>query len=55
MFELKFKTGNDAFNEYPEMEIKRILEEVATEVENMRDHGSIRDINGNKVGEWIWK
>lgn len=53
MFNLKFKTGNDAFsNGNKENEIARILNKVITQVDNGDDEGKIIDINGNKIGEW---
>ena len=49
---IQFSTGNAAFDEYGDAEIRRILEEIANKVECGYDHGSIMDINGNKIGSW---
>jgi hypothetical protein len=53
MFKLKFNTVNDAFlNGNYAKEIARILADVAAKVASGQRDGIIRDINGNKVGEW---
>ena len=55
MFEIKFSTGNAAFNEDEldkRYECARILKEVYDKIRGGYDHGSCIDINGNKVGEW---
>lgn len=49
---IQFSTGNAAFEEYGDVEVRRILEKIADQVEHGHDHGSIMDINGNKIGEW---
>ena len=41
-----FEDGNRA----PEM--ARILRDIANKVEGGRQAGTIRDINGNRLGEW---
>ena len=51
MFEIKFDTGNAAFDEYDTYEICRILKEVADSLE-WKNSGSVIDINGNKIGSW---
>lgn len=51
MFEIKFDTGNAAFDEYDTYEIRRILKEVANSLE-WKNSGSVIDINGNKIGSW---
>lgn len=51
-FKLEFEGGDAAFCEAPREEVARILREVATAVDSGRDGGSVRDINGNRVGEW---
>ena len=33
-------------------EVIRILRRIVTNIEYGHDHGSIMDINGNKIGEW---
>lgn len=54
MFTLKIRTANDAFAGAPEMEVARILREVALQVERggVRADGIARDSNGNTVGTW---
>lgn len=52
MFKIEIKTGNAAFEDSPEYEVKRILKEVIVKMENGYDSGVCMDINGNKVGEW---
>lgn len=51
MFKLEIDTGNAAFeDEGKGYEIARILRDIAAKVENGADSGSVRDLNGNKVG-----
>lgn len=56
MFTLTIKTDNAAFSEDdggPETEIARILRNVADELEaGVTTNKSLRDYNGNTVGEW---
>ena len=58
---IEFNTDGAAFcgdytgepDEYSKrMEIKRILNKIAVDIYNGYDHGSVIDINGNKVGIW---
>jgi hypothetical protein len=54
-FKLKIKTGNAAFAEDGndgKNEVARILREIADSLESGFDAHTVRDINGNKVGEW---
>ncbi|USK62287.1 hypothetical protein [Peribacillus asahii] len=44
------KTGNAAFEENPNMEIARILRELANNLEADVHPGKLRDLNGNTVG-----
>jgi hypothetical protein len=43
---------NAAFEEDRDAEIIRILEVVAARIRNMDTSGTIRDVNGNTVGDW---
>ena len=61
MFNLKFTTGNAAFKDpydgaedklFERIECVRILNRIVREVADGETHGSIIDINGNKIGEW---
>ena len=50
-FELKLNCDNGAFWS-PELEIQRILNELAKKIENGLVEGIIQDHNGNTVGKW---
>lgn len=54
MFVLKMRTANAAFTEYgdPAPEVARLLRATADRVEAGHDEGRLRDVNGNRVGEW---
>ena len=56
MFTLFIETDNEAFRNpvwiADGQEIARILKEVASQVENGKEFGTIKDINGNTVGDW---
>jgi hypothetical protein len=50
---LRLKGEGGAFAVRPASEIARILREVARRIEeDGDDEGLLRDINGNRVGEW---
>lgn len=53
-FALTFSTDNAAFEgENGPAEAARILRDIAQRIEFKGDtHGTVRDINGNKVGAW---
>lgn len=53
MFELRFDTDGDAFQEGGTVEITRILRAVAAQLEDesARSRG-VYDANGNSVGSW---
>lgn len=52
--ELKINMDNDAYNGNAwKREVIRNLKQVIDQIADQdRDHGIIRDINGNTVGEW---
>lgn len=53
-FKLTIKTENEAFSDEnggAEFEVARILRDLADKFEDGKLPGSVRDINGNKVGE----
>ena len=52
--ELKINMDNDAYNGNAwKREVIRNLKQVIDQIADQdRDHGMIRDINGNTVGEW---
>ena len=52
--ELKINMDNDAYNGNRwKAEVIRNLKQVIDQIADQdRDHGMIRDINGNTVGEW---
>lgn len=51
-FKLEINSGNAAFQDDALGEVSRILCEIAGQIDTGRDHGSCRDINGNRVGKW---
>jgi hypothetical protein len=57
MFNLTIQTDNAEFDESNDFmaasfEVSRILKDVAASLSNGTTRDTIRDINGNKVGEW---
>ena len=57
IFKLEIRLDNAAFHDDdgdfdPEPELREILEGVANDVCNVRGKNSIRDVNGNLVGDW---
>ena len=52
MFTLRIEPDNDAFSDDPSLELARILQDVARKVADGQTTGTIRDSNGNRVGEW---
>lgn len=53
-FELSLKSGNAAFADDPAGEVSRILRETADKIDGGDDGGPVRDINGNRVGDWFF-
>ena len=51
-FTLNINMDNAAFSEYPEDELKRLLEEIAPRAGNGKLEDTVFDINGNNVGSW---
>ncbi len=54
-FHMEFECDNAAFGEGAELEIGRILRLAAGDVQHGPGIGPIMDINGNKVGYWVWE
>ena len=61
MFTLSIKTGNAAFEPSALREVARILTGIADDFQDADlptagrvDTGALRDINGNRVGHWIY-
>jgi hypothetical protein len=52
MFKIEIETGNAAFEDDRNMELARILRQIAERLENGEDAGRVLDINGNKVGSF---
>jgi len=52
-FKLNFNCDNDVFRINPEMEISRILIDVAQDVLQGKTFGGIQDVNGNTIGSWV--
>lgn len=54
-FTLKINMDNDAFTEHPIHELRQCIQEVAESLsfsDSTSQYGSIKDINGNTVGQW---
>lgn len=54
-FSLTIEMDNDAFGEYPEEELQRLLSKARQQVglgALAGDTGTLMDINGNSVGTW---
>lgn len=52
-FSLEFETDNAAFaDDNARAECARILRKVAAQIESGSDGENIRDVNGNRIGEW---
>jgi len=53
MYKIMIKTDNEAFGEFPEVEVARILRKLADKIETNGglDDVSLMDVNGNKVGK----
>ena len=52
-FNLSITTDNAAFDDDNlSIEIARIMREVATRIERGEYYGSVRDINGNRIGSF---
>jgi hypothetical protein len=52
-FTLKLDIVGDALRSDTSAELARILHELADRVADGADAGSLLDINGNAVGEWV--
>ena len=50
---IEFDTDNAAFDDGG-IEIRRILYAIACEITDGKTTASIRDINGNTIGNWSW-
>lgn len=51
-FLMRFDMDNAAFEDAPELEAVRILEDVATRIRQGAAGGNVRDVNGNTVGKF---
>jgi len=51
-FILEVNCDNDAFQPRPEIELSYILTRLAQRLEDGKTYGSIRDTNGQTVGEY---
>ena len=49
---IEFNTTGATFDDYGDVEVERILEEIIEKVKNGHTEGKILDINGNSIGEW---
>lgn len=58
-FTINFTMDSDAFTEYPADEVRRILDSISNDIENILPptddlyYRKIKDINGNTIGELI--
>jgi len=52
---IKFSTDNAAFEELPEVEVRKILREIGEAVLLGITDGPCHDSNGNTIGQWGWK
>ena len=52
-FKVNVKMNNAAFKDEPMTEVCRILRDIASRIEAGEIDGSIRDINGNRVGFFV--
>jgi len=55
MFKIEIETGNDAFTDRPDMEIKRIIAQIIQDIDRGKMEGIVSDFNGNKVGKYGFK
>lgn len=53
-FRINLDTDNAAFTE-DGSEVARLLRKVADDIDNGGRDGSLRDINGNRVGSWEYE
>lgn len=51
-FRVLLSTDNAAFEDGRDFETARILRDVAGRLENGESGGTVRDINGNRVGDY---
>lgn len=49
---IEFNTDNAAFDDGCWEEINRILKDISDKVRFGYEYGPVRDINGNKIGQW---
>ena len=49
---IKFNTSGQAFEDYGDMEVERILENIIKKVKSGYTEGKILDYNGNTIGKW---
>lgn len=57
MFKLKIRTDNAAFEDGAPQELARVLRKLADRLDQTAagedDGGTVRDVNGNLVGDWV--
>lgn len=51
-FRLSFDMSNAAFDECPFGEAAAVLRAIAAKLESGHCGGPIRDVNGNRIGQW---
>lgn len=55
MFRLEIETSNDAFQGDPQVELARIITGVASRLAMGDLSGTVRDVNGNTVGQFQYQ
>lgn len=54
-FHVQIACDNSAFGDEPNVEIARILRQIASKLDNGHDVGAERDANGSMVGGWWYQ
>lgn len=52
MMRIEFETNGQAFEDYGDREVSRVLAVIAEKVSRGMDKDIIVDIDGNKIGKW---
>jgi hypothetical protein len=53
IFSVTIKVDNDAYNnQYIQYELIDNLKGIIAKLENANEWGTVRDVNGNRVGDW---
>ena len=53
LFSVTIKVDNDAYHNQPvQYQLIDNLKDIIAKLEEANDWGTVRDVNGNKVGDW---